>query len=429
MATSKSNQHADSDHGLQWRRSFLLGVGSAALLGSLNPPLASAAEHTNPPEDPGWKPHVYRQGDGRGGWVCRSAKYQFLRKAGGRYLMAFGLANMDNGEILFAGSWHDGSAERADEAERPVISFSRDGGETWTEPQVVEGAKGRPTMLTWLGKGELMFQTDLERVSTQLFSHDYGRTWEKQSLQLSSNGENFGAEGNSLVDFDRNGRAVRIAQVGYNFPKGSNLPFDPTNGLLRWSEDGGRHWINETGPDAWRWKEEFGGKVYERGISEGALVRARNAWLVAALRTDMQPRYFDAANDNLEGTGVSLSKDDGKTWSKIKMLYSAGRMHATLLRLPNGTIVLTHVTRREVEDGRLVGFGHGCGAVLSHDNGATWDLSRRIVLDDFTFSDGTLNSTVCGHQFSTTLNDGSILTCYSHYLSKAAALIRWKPDA
>jgi hypothetical protein len=99
------------------------------------------------------------------------------------------------------------------------------------------------------------------------------------------------------------------------------------------------------------------------------------------------------------------------------------------LCLPDGTIVLTHITRREIEDGHLVGYGHGCGAVLSHDNGATWDMSRRIVLDDFTFSDGKLNSTVCGHLFSTMLNDGSILTCYSHYLSKAAALISWKPDA
>jgi hypothetical protein len=50
-------------------------------------------------------------------------------------------------------------------------------------------------------------------------------------------------------------------------------------------------------------------------------------------------------------------------------------------------------------------------------------------LDEFEFSDGKPNALACGHLFSTVLADGSILTTYGHYVAKAAALIRWKPDA
>jgi hypothetical protein len=411
------------------RRDFLHG---AAVLGMFSFPTADLvsgmpfADKTTV-EDPGWKPHVFRKGDGRGGWIYQSAQYRTLTRPDGRYVMGFGLAAMDSGEVIFAGSWHDGSAESADQAERPVVAFSHDGCMTWTEPTPIEGARGRPVMLTYLGKGELMFQTDLEKKITQFFSHDYGRKWERRPLQLASNGENFSVEGSALVDRATGGR-TRISEVGYNLPKERKYPEDPTNALIRWSDDGGHTWNGEASPSVWRWEEHYEGRTYVRSISEGSLARAANGWLVAALRTDMPPRFFKYNNDNLEGIGISVSKDDGKTWSPVQVLYESGRMHAHLLRMPNGTLVLTYVIRQDIEGGKLVSYRRGCGAVVSRDNGQSWDLARGYVLDEFEFADGKLNTTTCGHLFSTTLNDHSILTTYSNYLAKCAVLIRWRPD-
>jgi hypothetical protein len=242
----------------------------------------------------------------------------------------------------------------------------------------------------------------------------------------------WGAEGNSLVDRDSRGLATRIAQVGWNYDAGTSHPISPANGLLRWSSDGGRTWTRETRPDAWRFTVEYDGKRYVRGISEGALVRAANGWIVAALRTDMPPRYFalPTKDDNLEGTAVSISKDDGATWSPLQFLYDAGRHHAHLLRLPNGDLVMTLIVRTDVRDSRLASYRRGCEAVLSHDNGLTWDLGRKYVLDEWEFFDGVKwQNGECGHLFSTVLDDGAILTCFGKYLAKGACLIRWWPAA
>ena len=45
--------------------------------------------------------------------------------------------------------------------------------------------------LTYLGKGNLMFQTDRVIPILQYFSSDYGRTWESSRLSLSSEGKTF----------------------------------------------------------------------------------------------------------------------------------------------------------------------------------------------------------------------------------------------
>lgn len=99
---------------------------------------------------------------------------------------------------------------------------------------------------------------------------------------------------------------------------------------------------------------------------EGGLVRAANGWIVAALRMDIEPRYFDhpQCHDNLMGTAVSVSKDDGKTWSPIQKIFEAGRMHANLLRLPNGDLVMTVIKREDIRGGNLASYRRGCEAVV-----------------------------------------------------------------
>lgn len=314
------------------------------------------------PEGLGWKPHPLKQGDGRGGWVVHPAEYQFLHPHTGRSICPFGVAQMDNGEIILLGAWHDGGEWREGRAEHPANAFSQDGGGSWTEFETLgEEVWGRPMMLTYLGNGELSFQASHGRY----FSGDYGRTWLER------------------------------------------VPVPP----------------------AWRWQVEYEGKTYTRSVSEGSLVRAANGWLVAALRTDMPPRYFDAPHDDsLEGLGVSISQDDGQTWSAVQVLYDAGRHHPHLLLLPNGNIAMTLIVRDDVQEGRLASYRRGCEAIISRDHGLSWDVARTYVLDDFEFCEGAKwYNGECGHLYSTLLGDGSILTCYGNYLTRGASLIRWRP--
>jgi len=182
-------------------------------------------------------------------------------------------------------------------------------------------------------------------------------------------------------------------------------------------------------PQEWRWQETYEGKTYTRGVSEGSLVRAANGWLVAALRTDMPVRYLDQPNDDsLEGTGVSVSEDNGKTWTPIKLLFDAGRHHAHLLAMPNGDIVMTVTVRDDVRDGKLASYRRGCEAIVSHDNGLTWDLDHRYVLDEFEFYDAEKwYDGECGHLYSTLLDDGSVLTVHNNYLTMGMTLIKWRP--
>ena len=376
-----------------------------------------------------WIPHPIRKGDGKGGWVYAQAEYKFLHSASYPFV-AYGMAQMDNGEVIITGVL---TKDRRKEA--TVITFSPDKGDTWSDFTELPDTFGRPTMTAYLGKGNIAM------LALGLFSSDYGRTWpEKVAPQTAGNGGSFLAEGNPLVDFYTRGLAVRVAQTGGSFgPAGTGwVPENPTIPLLRWSTDGGRTWANERSPPEWFWKDTFEGKTYARGISEGSLVRAKNGWLVAALRTDVPAKFIVTHHDNMEGIGVSISKDDGRTWSPVKILFGAGRMHPNVMVLTNGDVVMTFIVRQDIgDDLDYASFRRGCEAIVSHDNGLTWNVDEKYILDEWEFFTGPfvtypgvgsgLMGTFCGHTCSTVLNDGSILTAYGDYTAGGAVLIRWTP--
>ncbi len=118
-------------------------------------------------------------------------------------------------------------------------------------------------------------------------------------------------------------------------------------------------------------------------------------------------------NDQYSGLGMSLSKDDGHTLTKVKVLYDYGRHHPSMVLMPKGEIVMTYVVRLgqlAKEYGGLRdedGFGQWrIEAVVSRDNGESWDMTHRYVLAKWSgTSQAQSTSTVL-------LPDGSLLTAF-----------------
>jgi hypothetical protein len=300
-----------------------------------------------------WHGHEIRQGDGRGGWVVRPAFRQVLKHPDSTHTMPFGLVKMDNGELAILCS-REKQPVGGPRTIEPIIAFSRDGGATWSSFNTIKGTTGRPQLLSDLGGGRLSFITevfDKGGKPQRIFSPDYGRTWtERVDHPLTRDGYSFGVEGTPWIDRDQRGHATAILELGWHYAPGKSHPKDDATVVFRRSRDGGRSWVDEVSPPQWKFSAEHKGRKWLRGVSEGSIVRAASGDLVAALRTDMPPRYFDGPHDDsLEGTAISISRDDGKTWSNLQFLFDAGRHHASLQRLPGGDLVCTLVVRDDVQ--------------------------------------------------------------------------------
>ncbi len=289
--------------------------------------------------------------------------------------------------------------------------------------------------MTYLGGGRLSFVTEVFDKAARpqrIISSDYGRTWtERIDHAPTKSGMPFNLEGNAWVDRDAKGDARAILEVGWHYDKGKDWPKDDATDVFRRSLDGGKTWIDELAPPQWKFTLEHKGKKWLRGVSEGAIARASNGDLVAALRTDIRPQYLDGPHDDsLEGTAISRSHDDGKTWSEMEFLFQAGRHHANLQRLPNGDLVCTLIVRVDVQNGRLASHRRGCDALVSRDQGKSWGLDRRYELDRFDFlrPDGYWVDGKCGHIGAVALPDGSVISVYGHYQLGAAVLVKWRPD-
>ena len=196
-----------------------------------------------------------RQRDGSGGWVLRPAEVQFIHhlgtipyyKKGFTWTCPFGVAQMDNGEIILVGT-----IDMSSDLEKTAVCFSGDGGQTWTElRRIGRFVTGRPMSLTYLGGGSLMFLAEYKGEAARFFSKDYGRTWkERVPPPVSSFGRQIGCEGNYLVDRDDRGPAQRIAGFGWMGPAEYDYPVDAAIGGVHWSKDGGRTWSEEACPAA-----------------------------------------------------------------------------------------------------------------------------------------------------------------------------------
>jgi hypothetical protein len=283
---------------------------------------------------------------------------------------------------------------------RAMVIASDDRGATWSKPRYlrVDGqgkpAAGLSTGLTYLGNGKLMANEGASR----WLSGDYGETWTSVANPPASNGHSW-VEWDPLL-VDRDSKTGQIARL-MSFCSDNLQPDGHFQGYLRFSTDGGATWANEI-------------KVPQMyAVNEVAFLRARNGDIVAACRTD-NPERFKTEIDHYGGLGVSVSTDNGVTWSKLHMLYEWGRHHPSMVLMPGNEIVMTYVVRKGYVD-TPEGFPQfGIEAVTSRDNGRTWDLDHRYVLTTWPSNRKGVNRWWASSQATSTvlLPDGALLTTF-----------------
>ena len=188
-------------------------------------------------------------------------------------------------------------------------------------------------------------------------------------------------------------------------PQDEDKPLYPPV-FLRYSYDGGYTWPETVEPATW--KDGASGV----GISEVGLCRAGNGDVIAACRIKYEKYRQRHTVDHYAGLGVSISKDNGYTWTKVNVLYDYGRMQPSMVLMPNNDIVMTYVVRMGAlkEEDRLQdddGYPQwSIEAIVSRDHGETWDLEHKYVLGKWSGDNSAQSSTTA------LLPDGSLVTAF-----------------
>ena len=310
---------------------------------------------------------------------------------------------------------------------------SDDHGRTWRDRRWMStDVKGEPNGvalgLTYLGDGRLLaFPENV--VTGQWISEDYGETWRKVSVS-DTVAERYVWDP-LLVLRDTEGRVTRLVEGSYR-PTGKprGLPSrEFSQAFLRSSVDGGQTWSDEVKVPQWL------------GVNELSLIVAGNGDWVAACRLDEPPEIAGENYPDLySGLGVSISKDQGDSWSERRVLHDFGRHHPSMVLLPDGRIVMTYVVRAGYPE-TADGFPQfGIEAVVSRDHGQTWDLDDRYILAEWIGNISVVSGLTngwCSPQSTSTvlLPDGSLITAFGtgqRNLTGAkvwlmdVALVRWR---
>jgi hypothetical protein len=262
---------------------------------------------------------------------------------------------------------------------------SADGGRTWGRRAEAKDLLGREQWLTCARDGTLFATGHLlahDVRNPDGYTHSYlhrsadgGRTWQRRRI---------GPEGFPP-------RAVTMCSRNLvELPDGTLLLGVGANELDRgriaslWaSRDGGRAW-DRSGRRVRI--GSYGGRPYDNYdafFAEDFTFRAQSGRLLHFVRcgppSPMYPmndgRPTPAGDDGIDRMLRCESSDGGQTWGELRDHGDYGMHYPRVLRLHDGRLLLTFTQR-------ALTYPLGLQAVLSHDDGATWDFrSDRLVLE------------------------------------------------
>ena len=268
--------------------------------------------------------------------------------------------------VLRGGAGHVGITGRLDAVR------SLDGGKTWETPIVIVDtevddrnpavgqASDGTVMLAYHAQGSYnedgSWARDVRRVQMRVTrSHDGGATWEASQPLNFTPMQKDSAYGR-IQTLDDGTMLLPI----YGSAIEETEQADDCAYILR-SHDNGQTWGEPT--------------LIAAGYNETGLIALPNGDLVAAMRSGDQRALL----------AVSRSADAGATWTEPIPVTNDREHPADLTLLSNGWVILFFGVRHEP---------FGVGALVSKDNGRTWDARPLIVCDDLGDNDLGYPSTV-----------------------------------
>ena len=307
-------------------------------------------------------------------------------KGQGFFPVLYRLQNGEIGAVVRGGAMHLGRGGRLDFVKSP------DNGLTWSEPVVVldTGLDDRNPAFGQAKDGTLVvaaFRYDkytpdgeYDPSSTNpsdvllVYSHDNGTRWSAPKRFPMRNFAWLSPYGRMLTLDD--GTMV-LHCYGNTVPLSGDTDIvedEKRNAsYLFWSQDGGKTWSDPT--------------RIARDYNETSILPLGNKHWVAALRSHLEGQF----------TAVAHSYDNGKTWTEPQRVTRTSEHPPDLVQLTDGRILMAFGERNKP---------YGVHALLSSDEGKTWDKEHEFVLVDHA------TSTDCGYPSSVVLPDGRVLTVY-----------------
>lgn len=289
---------------------------------------------------------------------------------------------------------------------------SDDHGETWSERRYLSVDKnGNPKPgiavgLTNLGSGKLLAYPD-NVTHGRWLSSDFGTTWCFEDVHDSAKTRYVWDPLLVVKSSDLKNSGQHVTKLFEASYRPTGVAWGSAEGFysqayFRSSLDEGQTWSDEVKVPQWL------------GVNEVNLIRASNGHLVAACRTDYPSRFAHHKLDHFGGLAVSISKDEGKTWSELNPLYEWGRHHPSMVRMPNGDIVMSYVVRLGLPATRYGFPQFGVEAIVSRDNGQSWDKQSRYVLATWVGNITGGAAWFCSVQSTSTvlMPDGQLLTAF-----------------
>lgn len=263
---------------------------------------------------------------------------------------------LKNGTLLAA--WSDFSGGRNDHSSA-VISAAKsfDGGKNWSEPFVLQENIGKQNVMSVsflrTRSGEILFffleknsATDLKVVVRR--SQDETKTWSEPLIVTP--GPGYHIMNNARVIQLKSGRILCPISFCEDISKREwNL-----RNFIYFSDDNGKTWqrskdIVECG---------------KRGAMEPGLIELKNGNVLQIIRTELGQIYF------------SMSPDDGNSWSKaVPFGIVSPESPSTIARMPGGELLLIYNPKLGTNN---MAARTPLVSSLSRDEGKTWSKPKII---------------------------------------------------
>ena len=316
------------------------------------------------------------------------------------------IVTLPNGELvaLYARNYCAGRTH----PDRPMhneLRWSSDGGLTWSEPVVpfpvdtIGGSYEGRLML--LADGRLSISTialhGKDRPGPYLtVSEDSGRTWAPSwKLDLSMAFDDGHGWPNRQNIANPDGSITLMCNNFFRDPEWWCIAFKIDPDL-------------KTIVDHWKIVEHSADQSFLR-LRSGKWVGAWRTFGTQLKHEELPYGYvpeWDDGNEGLDYLSATESTDEGRTWSERRPVTGYMEVPSHLIELQDGRLLLTHGVRH---------YPMGAQALLSSDQGQTWDMANRFMLawqGSLCWAGPNIHPYPNGHPCSAQRQDGKIVTIY-----------------